>query len=213
MKKFLIFYVSFIGFLGCSSYKIKNNAGEDVKAGDTTVEAGQCADLSGGFFGIGSDFPFTVTKVNGEDAIGGENEDKNNYIVTADKVTAEDDEEKLECPDEDEEQQTAEEKAKGVFKDIALVYSCTKGDGVTEDVNQGPTEEATVATLVPYFEDGGNCVVKEDAPQVGGQTVEDKLGVPTPAPAVNDADPADPPADPADPPADPAVSPAVSTTN
>ena len=166
MKKFLIFYVSFMGFLGCSSYKVKNDAGEDIKVGGTTVAVGQCGDVSGGFFGMGSDFPLTFTKAEGGDKIGNdEYTEKTNYKVTASGVEKEEKEDDLGCSEEVKPDATPAEQAEAVYSDTANAYNCTKADGTVETVNQGSDKATTVATLTPYFEDENKgCVVKEDNP-------------------------------------------------
>ena len=121
MKK-VLFYLSVMGLVGCSSYTVKNDWTEEVKAGQTTVATGKCADLSNDFFGFFGDYPITITTKDGE-AIASNDKEKEyeaaHWVVKADgsieKATeaceVEQPEEEATEPAEEEATEPAEEEA------------------------------------------------------------------------------------------------------
>ena len=109
MKK-ILFFISILGLVGCSSKTVQNNFAEAIKVGDVEVEAGQCAaDWGEGFFGLFGDFPLKITKADGE-KLHADNEEEYaaaHYVVGADGTVTEA-EEACESKDEEEVEADAE---------------------------------------------------------------------------------------------------------
>ena len=65
--KTILFFISVIGLVGCNTYTVKNDTEESIKAGDETIEAGDCAEYSDSFFGLFGDYPISITKEDDSD--------------------------------------------------------------------------------------------------------------------------------------------------
>ena len=100
MKKILSF-IAIIALAGCGSVTVKNEYSEDIKIGSTDVPAGQCVEVSGGWFG---EFPATITKK--DDSAIGSNEvtkewEEAHYLITAEgEISEQTEEPKCEDPAE-----------------------------------------------------------------------------------------------------------------
>ena len=57
----ILFFISSIALVACGSGSFKNSTTETMMVGTTEVSADACETFSSGFFGIGGDFPVSVT--------------------------------------------------------------------------------------------------------------------------------------------------------
>ena len=83
----ILFFISSIALVACAGGSFQNDTSETVKFGEIEISAYACKVLSGGFFGLGSDFPGTVTKKDEASTLNitdGEDLDNGDYVLQAD---------------------------------------------------------------------------------------------------------------------------------
>ncbi len=87
MKK-LLFFISALAFMGCSTYTVKTEV--PAKVAGEEMQAGECKEFSDDLFGIFGDFPITITDSDGEKIGDEESYPANHYIVKAGAVETSD---------------------------------------------------------------------------------------------------------------------------
>ncbi len=110
--KQLLFFISALAFMACSSFKVANHYEEKIKAGETVIEPNACGVFSSGIFG---DFPLKITKEDGsalsDSAEVDEEYSATHYIVQADgSVSQEEEEPKCSAGEEDSEKDEGSKK-------------------------------------------------------------------------------------------------------
>ena len=190
MKK-LLFLLSTASIVGCSGYTITNQSGEDIKAGEKTIEAGKC-EWFGTYLFFG-DFPLKLTDSNG-DALGDDKDKEwpaDNY--TWDGVAFNTTDRNEECDETEPETKPAGAPTAGEVEESAAPAGGTPAPagGTPAPAGEFPVleeeDDDRVPTPPPAAPAGGTPAPAGGTPAPAGEfpvlEEEDDDRVPTPPPA------------------------------